>query len=599
MSEEIGKIVVKTEIDTKGIDKGISAVEKKLEKMYQKQIQGFEYNKLTGVGTTKIRKFTEEEQNYIDRLENTLDKLYKKRDALLETENIQQKITEKSSDESSNINRWVDGVYTTASGKRLIKKEDEEITEEERKQNILTRQHIANLDKVGTSLKKIIKNVIRWGLAVFGIRGAYMAIRNAINVISQDDEQLKADINYIKTAMAYALEPVVRKVVELAKQLLFFIGSVVKFLTGKNIFDNANKSLKSANKEASKLSKTLASFDEMNILNDTSSGTSGEATTPSFDLTNIPDFTETIEKFKTKWFEFGDELEKYLYNMPFDIWTQAFGSWDLAIYGVIQTIHGLWGMITSIAQMFTGLWEVIHGLITGDTKEIEKGFKDFFDGLSKGIKYSYETIVGISNIIKGVIKGIIQTVWGWLFDYINKGIAKFNEFSDKIVSSWGRIRDKIKNTIQDIQNWLTEKFGVIGTKIGEIVGGAFKNVVNAVLSAIESLLNVPIRSINNLIDTINKVPGINITRMQTFRFPRLAKGGIINQPGRGVPLGYGGERGAEGVIPLTDSQQMALLGEAIGKYITMNATVPVYIGNRLVLREMKRIEAEDNFAFNR
>ena len=83
--------------------------------------------------------------------------------------------------------------------------------------------------------------------------------------------------------------------------------------------------------------------------------------------------------------------------------------------------------------------------------------------------------------------------------------------------------------------------------------------------------------------------------------PRLASGGIINMPNRGVPIGraIGGEAGAEGVIPLTDSQQMALLGEAIGKYININATVPVYVGNRQIAREIKRINAENDFAYNR
>lgn len=83
--------------------------------------------------------------------------------------------------------------------------------------------------------------------------------------------------------------------------------------------------------------------------------------------------------------------------------------------------------------------------------------------------------------------------------------------------------------------------------------------------------------------------------------PRLASGGIINMPNRGVPIGraIGGEAGAEGVIPLTDSQQMALLGEAIGKHININTTVPVYVGNRQIAREIKRINAEDDFAYNR
>ena len=53
------------------------------------------------------------------------------------------------------------------------------------------------------------------------------------------------------------------------------------------------------------------------------------------------------------------------------------------------------------------------------------------------------------------------------------------------------------------------------------------------------------------------------------KIPHLAKGGIVNLPGKGVPIGGAltGEQRQEGVIPLTDSQQMALLGEAIGKYI--------------------------------
>ena len=49
---------------------------------------------------------------------------------------------------------------------------------------------------------------------------------------------------------------------------------------------------------------------------------------------------------------------------------------------------------------------------------------------------------------------------------------------------------------------------------------------------------------------------------------------------------------------MTDSQQMAMLGEAIGRYINVNATIPVYVGNRQIARELRKINAEDDFAFN-
>lgn len=80
---------------------------------------------------------------------------------------------------------------------------------------------------------------------------------------------------------------------------------------------------------------------------------------------------------------------------------------------------------------------------------------------------------------------------------------------------------------------------------------------------------------------------------------KYASGGIINQPGRGVPLAVGGEAGREGVIPLTDSQQMALLGEAIGKYITINANITNTMNGRVLSRELQKIQNEESFASNR
>ena len=124
-------------------------------------------------------------------------------------------------------------------------------------------------------------------------------------------------------------------------------------------------------------------------------------------------------------------------------------------------------------------------------------------------------------------------------------------------------------------------------------------------------LNAFISGINTLIRGINKisfkapdwVPGIggkgwgfNIPQI-----PKLAKGGIINQPGRGVNLGnaIAGERGQEGVIPLTNSQQMSLLGEAIGKYITINLTNVTELDGRIIARKVQEVNNKTNFLLNR
>lgn len=59
-----------------------------------------------------------------------------------------------------------------------------------------------------------------------------------------------------------------------------------------------------------------------------------------------------------------------------------------------------------------------------------------------------------------------------------------------------------------------------------------------------------------------------------------------------------GERGAEGVIPLTDSQAMETLGEAIGRYITINANITNKMNGRVISRQIQQIKANQDFAYN-
>ena len=101
---------------------------------------------------------------------------------------------------------------------------------------------------------------------------------------------------------------------------------------------------------------------------------------------------------------------------------------------------------------------------------------------------------------------------------------------------------------------------------------------------------------NSWLDPIrNALAKVGIT------LPKLASGGIINLPGKGVPIAnaMGGEKGAEGVIPLTNQQAMEQLGATIGKYITINASITNTMNGRVISKELKKINAENEFAFNR
>ena len=71
-------------------------------------------------------------------------------------------------------------------------------------------------------------------------------------------------------------------------------------------------------------------------------------------------------------------------------------------------------------------------------------------------------------------------------------------------------------------------------------------------------------------------------------------------PNRGTLVGgaIAGESGREGVIPLTDTQAMEELGRSIGRYITVNANIVNTMNGRVISRELKQIQNEQDFAYN-
>jgi len=450
------------------------------------------------------------------------------------------------------------------------------------------------IDGIGTSLQKIGKKIGRWALAVFGISGAFNFIKSSMSIIAQQDEQLASDIQYMRNALAYSMEPIVRIIVGLMKNLLYFVGAIIKIWTGKNIFENANKNLAGANKQAKALSKTLAGFDEMNVLNGNYNGGS-VGVMPSFDLSNTDEMIEKFEKFKKSWFDFGEQMRISIEEMPFSKWTEAFGEWDLAVFGVAETVYGLWGLITTLSNFVQHVSQIIKGIITGDTDEIEDGVNNLFTDIWDWIKFTILTIKGVKDFIEGIIKGIIHTIWGDLFDAIEKGEEKINEFKDKFIGAWTNIRDKVKEKIQELKDWLTRNFGVIGTVIGDVIGGAIKNVVNGIIMFLEWKINTFIGNINSAINYINKIPGVNIKQLSPVSLPKLARGGIVNNPGAGVMMGsyIAGEKGAEAVLPLTDDTLQRL---ANMMPITVNLTNTM--NGRVISRELKKVQNENSFAYN-
>lgn len=196
----------------------------------------------------------------------------------------------------------------------------------------------------------------------------------------------------------------------------------------------------------------------------------------------------------------------------------------------------------------------IFNMLTNMNEETRRVF---IQGLPEDITKAFETPKNIIRVLKDGTEIAYKDIAAGAETTYGQKIPKQVNLAKKAFDDAGKSVDNLKKKIQ--------QFNGMNVKVTVVEGGSSK--------------------------VGNAVGGI---------VTKLATGGIINRPGRGVPLGnsIGGEAAREGILPLTDAQAMETLGQAIGRYITLNATVPVYVGNRQIAREIRKIENEEDFAFN-
>lgn len=429
------------------------------------------------------------------------------------------------------------------------------------------------INGIGNSISNVVKKVGKWALAVFGVRSAYMFVRNAINTLSQDNEQLATDIDFMKRALAYTIEPVVQTIVNLAKTLMQYIAYIVKMWTGRDIFANANKSLKGANKSAKELKKTTAGFDELNILSSNTSANGGGVATPSIQGLegNVPKWLEWIGQNKDKVLGFFTELA----------------------VGIIAV------KLASANFMALGIGVIVAG-IAYTIKSIIDFIKDpSWENFSK-------VLTGLAIALTGVSIAMLAVNAANPLAWITLAIAGILLLTATIIKNWDNIKLKFKNVgkwINDsIIKPIKDKFNSLPNWLKILIKGMVNTAIT-MLNGLISGLNLMLTPLRAAITIIGKVMGKNWT-LQTIsipKIPRLAKGGIVNLPGKGVNYAGAniGERGAEGIIPLTDTAQMSMLGEAIGRYITVNLTNITELDGRTIARKVSEVNNNTNFLLNR
>lgn len=422
----------------------------------------------------------------------------------------------------------------------------------------------SGFDRVEGSIQKAVTKAGRLALGIFGIRSAYLAVRQASSYLGSYDKQYAANLEYIKYVLTQAIAPVLRYIVSLAATLLGYINAIMQGWFGINIFSRGSaKSFAKMKagaggvaKAVKEIKKQLAGFDEMNILqgdNDSGAGGGGGggASMPDFDLSKMqgepPEWLKWIIDHKDlilavlagilafitalklglgliKALGIGILVAGIVYAIEALLDYLKDPSWEnfgRIIQGIGVAIIGLGIVLGSIPLIVAGVVVLIVGTIIKYWEQIRsylQGGIDWLKGKSDWVHNMFGDTIG--SIYDMFVKNL-QLILNW-FDStftsikgIFDGLIKFIKgvFTGNWKMAWEGIKqiftniwNIIKNTFLTVFNLIQNKVIVIGQTVGNLIASVFKGAVNATMGAIEAVLNSPINTINTMIGAINTLP---------------------------------------------------------------------------------------------
>lgn len=235
-------------------------------------------------------------------------------------------------------------------------------------------------------------------------------------------------------------------------------------------------------------------------------------------------------------------------------------------------------IIDVVIQLCDALLDNLPTLVTAATQIISALLDGILKALPKLLRYMPKLIV---SMITAASKAL-----GTVLKFGKSMVSKLTEpfkniptwFKKKFDDVWIKIKGAFSGVgkfFGGIWSTIKSKFTNIGTKVGNAIGGAFKKAINSVLATAERVINFLPNSVNKLLKTINKLPGVSISKMNTVSLPRLEHGGLV----RDATQALVGERKGhhEAVLPLSDKRAMKeivdSLNEAGGaRGVTINQT---------------------------
>ena len=222
-----------------------------------------------------------------------------------------------------------------------------------------------------------------------------------------------------------------------------------------------------------------------------------------------------------------------------------------ALFNAVLNANPIMLIVTLILALVAG---IVTFIATNDEarakfieiwNKIKETAKTVLDAIVKFFSDSWEAIKKAWNACVTFFSGLwtsIQNTFSSVGSWFSTTFRNAWQSVKNAFTGWGEFFSGLWTQIKN-------KFTDIGTSIGTAISSAIKSGINGVLSTVESAINKGIGLINSAINLANKLPGVNVGKLNTISLPRLAKGAVVTSP----TIAEIGENGAEAIVPLENN----------------------------------------------
>ena len=251
-------------------------------------------------------------------------------------------------------------------------------------------------------------------------------------------------------------------------------------------------------------------------------------------------------------------------------------------------------IINWLLDKFKPIWESVSEIVV-----------NLFGNVVEFIATAAQNIIGVLTSVVDFLVNVFTGDWEGAWESVKDIFGGVGEFFSGV---W----DGIKNVFGTVADWFEEKFsgawnavkGVFSTG-GEIFSGivdgvvsTFKSIVNALIDGINSVVSVPFKGLNTVLDTIQDISILGVSpfdwltwRLPIPEIPHLARGAVLppNKPFLSV---VGDQRSGTNIeAPLdtiVEAMNIALNNNQNGFGGTIE--VPVIVDGREIMRAVRSNE---------